>query len=171
MQNEKTLFGKLNLVVNSSESFGLHKHYHDYFITQCQVCYSLSPFDLNEIHIAKTPCSLLGIYTTLHVYLMLLASRPLRMRRKKEGLVPACAKVKADTSCVRKLGAHLELISFCIALRILYAGFEECCWCHLPWKHSWRAVWRQKIPETKSHSWYFSHSHVQLSGNWHCLTD
>jgi len=48
----------LNLVVNSSESFDLHEDYHDYFITQFQVCYSLSPFDPNEIHIAKTPCSL-----------------------------------------------------------------------------------------------------------------
>lgn len=48
----------LNLVANSSESFGLHKDYHDYFITQSQVCYSLRLFDLNEIHIAKTPCSL-----------------------------------------------------------------------------------------------------------------
>lgn len=46
---------------------------------------------------------------------------------KEEGLVPACAKVKADTSCVRKLGAHLEFISCCIALRILYAELEECC--------------------------------------------
>lgn len=46
---------------------------------------------------------------------------------REGGLVPACAEVKADTSCVRKLGAHLELISFCIALRILYAGLEECC--------------------------------------------
>lgn len=70
-----------------------------------------------------------------------------------------------------RLRAHLELISFCIALRILYAGLEECCWCHLPRKHSWSAAWRQQISETESHSWYFSHSHVRFSGNWYCLTE
>lgn len=85
---------------------------------------------------------------------------------KEEGLVPACAKVKAYTSCIMRLRAYLELISFCIALRISYNGLEACCWCHLPWKHSWSTAWRQQISETESHSCYFSHGHVWFSGNW-----
>lgn len=40
-------------------------------------------------------------------------------------MIPACAKVKACTSCVIRLRTYLELISFCIALRILYAGLRE----------------------------------------------
>lgn len=68
-----------------------------------------------------------------------------------------------------RLRAHLELINFCIALRILYAGLEECCWCHLPRKHSWSTAWRQQILETETHIWYFSHNHVWFSGNWAVL--